>query len=235
MMTIKLATNSEGREIFVVNTNNGSYFDGTDIIYIPGGNFAQIAVFEKATVSDLNNAFGPTNSDKLMGDLGKEIKRTWAAATSNTTITSDDPAAKTSDPEETKEAGGAFDKAVEYMENQVPEKFVYLVLYSRLNNNRFPEDIEELAGAINADDCWCTAIINKAHKINSTVEQSIFETFIFDEDFIKILRKKNVAVDYKVAAYMAMYESEIGRMGRAIARLNRLEREYIKFMDNIAK
>ena len=132
--------------------------------------------------------------------------------------------------EDFKRAKAEFNNAVEYLKNLSGEEFTNLVIYSEVNFNKFP-DIEQLRGAVNADDAWCSAIINKARKINKEVEHAVFNVFTFDTDFVTTLRNKNnTSIEAKVAAYKAMFNDEYNKMAKTYDELNKLERTYREFM-----
>lgn len=129
-----------------------------------------------------------------------------------------------------------FDDAVKYLEGLSGEDFTELVIYSKINNNKFFTDVNVLKDVINADDAWNTSLINKAGKINKEVEQAVINVFSFDTDFIVTLRnKKNVTVEAKVEAYKAMFKNEYNKMIETYNELDRLIRLYRKFMTDIVK
>jgi hypothetical protein len=63
-----------------------------------------------------------------------------------------------------------FGVAVEFLKSVPGTEFVVLVQYAKKHNNKFLSCIKELRGCINADDAYCSALIELARPLGEQVE-----------------------------------------------------------------
>lgn len=66
-----------------------------------------------------------------------------------------------------------FEKAVEFMTMLSADEFIELVLFAKEHGNTFPKFCKELKKCVNADDCYCSALIALARPRG--VEEKAFE------------------------------------------------------------
>lgn len=88
-----------------------------------------------------------------------------------------------------------FDNPVDFLTRCSGEDFLELVHYAKSHNNTFFHCVKELDDVVNADDCYCTALIKLARPLGKTVEKRAFELFeeataenAEEEDFIEFWR-----------------------------------------------
>lgn len=67
-----------------------------------------------------------------------------------------------------------FSDAVYFMKSISGEDFVELVRYAKSHNNKFFNCIKELRGGVNADDVYCSALIELARPLGEQVERIAF-------------------------------------------------------------
>ena len=68
-----------------------------------------------------------------------------------------------------------FDDAVYFLKNNVSgEDFIELVSYAKAHHNKFLNCVKELTGAVNADDAYCSALIELARPLGEQVERRAF-------------------------------------------------------------
>ena len=182
MMNVRLAINPNGERIFVVNTSNtGSYFDGTDIIYIPAGSCAQTVVFDEASDFDLNHAFGPDDSIKLMGDHGEDVYETWKATDWRLNMNR-----------------VFYSKVNEFALVTPAEELYDLIQFCKANHNQLPEKHQDECYRINnADDCYYSALIALTRpQFGQNVERKIFNALAEDKyEFCKQVEDCRKALD----------------------------------------
>lgn len=67
-----------------------------------------------------------------------------------------------------------FDDAVYFLKNVNGLDFVELVRYAKAHSNKFISCVKELTGAVNADDAYCSALIELARPLGEQVERRAF-------------------------------------------------------------
>ncbi len=87
----------------------------------------------------------------------------------------DDEAAKTSTEQD--EYKHSFDKAVDLLAHCKGEDFLKLTRYAKAHNNTFFHCVKEFADCVNADDAYCSAIIQLTRPLGEVVERKTFELF----------------------------------------------------------
>ena len=165
-MKVTLGLNNEGRRFFIVDNEDGL----GDIIYVSLGNCAQISRYSEATESELRFAFGP-DSPQIMGDLGKEIYNTWVATDWHTNMNK------------------VFYNKVNEFALVTPAKELYSIIQNcKANHNNLPEE-HQVAGyrIVNADDCYCSALIALTRpQFGQNAERKIFNALAESEyEFVK--------------------------------------------------
>lgn len=199
------------REIKIVvdnnNTNPVFVVDGN--IYVLAGNAAMITKLEDATPVERECAIGPNSDCDLARSFKSEnqnIRHTIIEPDTDNTVF--DPVAeevigdtkaeapqnkncenKGFDPSAYKFDNSYFDKAVDFLTKCSGEDFVELVRYARAHGNTFFRCVKELADVVNADDCYCTAIIKMTRHLGDAVERKAFTLLSEAEkdeyDFVK--------------------------------------------------
>lgn len=90
----------------------------------------------------------------------------------------------------------SFDKAVDFLAHCKGEDFLELVRYTKAHGNTFFRCVSEVADCVNADDAYCSALIQLARPLGADVEKKAFE--LFDkadedaEDFLDIWKAMQV-------------------------------------------
>ena len=67
-----------------------------------------------------------------------------------------------------------FDDAVAFMKSISGEDFIELVSYAKAHHNKFLNCVKELRGGVNADDVYCSALIELARPLGEQVERRVF-------------------------------------------------------------
>jgi len=70
-----------------------------------------------------------------------------------------------------------FENAVEFICSGTGRDIINVARYAKSHSNKFPSLIRELSGVVNADDCYCSAIIKLARPFGEQVENTIFCLF----------------------------------------------------------
>lgn len=203
------------RIVVVGNNGNDKIFVVNDNIYVLCGDAAMIVNYESATKVEKECAIGPDSDCALARSLKNEyekqnVKRTEIEQPEETNsdgvfdpvieeVVSDNTKAeapqnkncenKGFDPSAYKFDNSYFDKAVDFLTRCSGEDFVELVRYARAHGNTFFRCVKELADVVNADDCYCTAIIKMTRHLGDAVERKAFTLLSEAEkdeyDFVK--------------------------------------------------
>lgn len=154
------------REIKIVvdNNNTNPIFVVDGNIYVLCGDAAMITKLEDATPVERECAIGP-NSDC---DLARHIKDEYEKQ---------NELAEAAAEQEQDEYVHSFDEAVDFLCRCSAEDFLELVKYSKKHDNTFFRCVKELTDVVNADDCYCTALIKMTRHLGEEVEKKAFELF----------------------------------------------------------
>lgn len=191
------------REIKIVvdnnNTNPVFVVDGN--IYVLAGNGAVITKLENATPVERECAIGPNSDCDLARSFKSEyenqnIRHTIIEPDTDNTVfdpvaeevigdgdTAEAPQNKNCenkgcfDPSAYKVDNSYFESAVDFLCRCSAEDFLELVSYAKKHNNTFFRCVKELSDVVNADDCYCTAIIKLSRHLGEEVEKKAFELF----------------------------------------------------------
>lgn len=71
----------------------------------------------------------------------------------------------------------SFNDAVNFLAHCSGEKFLKYVRYAKTHGNRFFYRVKEIAAVVNADDAYCSALIQLARPLGEVVEHNAFELF----------------------------------------------------------
>lgn len=86
-----------------------------------------------------------------------------------------------------------FYAAVEFLNQRTAEEFFELVSYARVHGNKFPSYVAELRDVINADDCYCTAVVDLLKPFGEE----------YEDKMVHIILNDNVPVRKRIAALKA--------------------------------
>jgi hypothetical protein len=81
-----------------------------------------------------------------------------------------------------------FDDAVHFLKNVSAEDFIELVRYAKTHSNKFIGCVKELRGALNADDAYCSALIDLSRPLGEQVENrafSLLDRAVEDEESLE--------------------------------------------------
>ena len=76
----------------------------------------------------------------------------------------------------------SFDKAVDFLAHCKGEDFLELVRYAKAHGNTFFRCVSEVADCVNADDAYCSALIQLARPLGAEVEHRAFQLFEVAEE-----------------------------------------------------
>lgn len=124
-----------------------------------------------------------------------------------------------------------FCKGVAYLMDIDPKNFMKLVIESRFNHNRFHVTEEEndiLNHCVNADDMYCSSLINLSRPISEEIEKAAFMVIMnLDNDMIECLNNiETLSFTQKVDAYYAAHLKEIESSTSYMRHLKELYYEY---------
>lgn len=156
-VTIK---NVNGRDIFV---NHGRIY-----ILLASGAGAMTVKLEEANEDELKFAVGPDC------EVDCELVANFKEAVKTTTATADETTAET----EAKYVvdNTEFDSVVSQLIKLPAEQFMELVGYAKRHGNLFPK-YSKFEQVVNADDAYCSALIELTRSWGKEVENKAFEVF----------------------------------------------------------
>lgn len=152
--TIAFGNGNQTKRIFVETLPTGQ-----DVLYACCGNAAMICEVNSASDSEIRAAYGP--DENWQDDLFHDLLAMWKKDCT--------PAARPRRIQRCESVHAVendFEKALKFCEVIPAEDFILEIDYAKACHNSFSPKFKELAHVVNADDCYCTVIIDATRHIS---------------------------------------------------------------------